>query len=123
MGYQGALKRKPEGLKRTFIAAILVTALGTLVAWASASSMIIHDYPVLRRVARVSWWLAAAPFRIIERFFGRFTNSNPADASPIEIAGMCLVNGVLVGIFSLGVAMLIFRRRTSSMVQPSSTET
>lgn len=119
MGYQGAIKRKPKGLMRGFFASAGVGVLGTLVAWVAADSIITYDHPFMGRLADVSWWFAAAPVRIIESLFRLYTSSNPADATSIEIASTCFINGMLAGIALVVGAAFLGNSRTEARV-PSS---
>lgn len=96
MGYRGAAFTRR---KHRFRAVLLPFFRG-----------IVWDIPLLGNRSRnpllhldappeLGWWLATLPVQIVEALILRHDNgSKPADASILEIASMCIVNGFLVAI-------------------------
>lgn len=95
MGYRGAAFTRRRHRFRAVLLALFAASFGSLVAWVIALEVHFYGSP-FEAATQVGWWFAATPVRILEGLIFHWDrNWNPADAPPLEIASMCVVNGIV----------------------------
>jgi len=96
MGYRGAAFTRRKNRVRAVLFAFFGAAFGTFAAWVIALEIHFYTFTPLDAAPKLGWWFAALPVQIIEAIILRHdSGSNPADAPALEVASMCVVNGVL----------------------------
>jgi len=110
MGYRGAAFTRRKHRTRAALLTFFAAALGTFIAWVIAVEIHFYTFTPLDAAPKLGWWFAALPVQIVKSMIlQNDSGSDPADASALEVASMCIVNGVLAAMICWVVALWLTR--------------